>query len=160
MQAVATGSATLSWNPPTTNTDGSPLTNLAGYKVYWGTTPGNYSSSATIMNPGIATYVVESLTPNTYYFAVTARQQHRRGKRVLEQRRARRSSERRGGRGGSAVDGSGRRSQAKLVEREVEPAAELETGVVDHAGSARSRAATCSAMLGALAASMPATMTW
>ena len=72
VQAVATGSATLSWQPPTTNTDGTPLTNLAGYKIYWGTTPGNYSSSATIMNPGLTRYVVESLTPNTYYFAVKA----------------------------------------------------------------------------------------
>ena len=72
VQAVATGSATLSWLPPTTNTDGTPLTNLAGFKVYWGTTLGNYSSSATIMNPGLTRYVVENLTPNTYYFAVTA----------------------------------------------------------------------------------------
>ena len=40
VQAVATGSATLSWTPPTTNTDGSSLTNLAGYKVYWGPSQG------------------------------------------------------------------------------------------------------------------------
>lgn len=72
VQAVATGSATLSWLPPTTNTDGSPLTNLAGFKIYWGTAPGSYSSSTTVMNPGLATYVVGNLTPNTYYFAVTA----------------------------------------------------------------------------------------
>ena len=72
VQALATGSATLSWQPPTTNTDGTALTNLAGYKIYWGTSPGNYSSSATINNSGITTYVVESLTPNTYYFAVKA----------------------------------------------------------------------------------------
>jgi hypothetical protein len=72
VQAVASGSATLSWQPPTTNTDGSSLTNLAGYKVYWGTTAGSYPNSVTVNNPGITTYVVESLTPNTYYFAVKA----------------------------------------------------------------------------------------
>jgi hypothetical protein len=72
VQAVATGSATLTWLPPTTNTNGTPLTNLAGFKVYWGTSPGNYTSSVTVMNPGLATYVVGSLTPNTYYFTVTA----------------------------------------------------------------------------------------
>jgi hypothetical protein len=72
VQAVANGSATLSWLPPTTNTNGSPLTNLAGFKIYWGTAPGNYSSSTTVMNPGLATYVVGNLTPNTYYFAVSA----------------------------------------------------------------------------------------
>jgi hypothetical protein len=72
VQAVAFGSATLSWEPPTQNTDGTPLTNLAGFKVYWGTALGNYTSSVTINNPGLATYVVENLTPNTYHFTVTA----------------------------------------------------------------------------------------
>jgi len=70
--ATATGSATLSWTPPTQNTDGSPLNNLAGYKVYWGTSQGNYSSSVTVNNPGLATYVVDQLTPATWYFTVTA----------------------------------------------------------------------------------------
>jgi hypothetical protein len=71
--AVSTGSATLSWNPPTTNTDGSPLTNLAGYRVYWGPSIGSYTSSVTLNNPGLASYVVENLGPGTYYFVVTAR---------------------------------------------------------------------------------------
>lgn len=70
--AVATGSATLSWTPPTTNTDGSPLTNLAGYRVYWGPGAGNYTSSATLNNPGLTAYVVGNLAPGTYYFAVKA----------------------------------------------------------------------------------------
>jgi hypothetical protein len=70
--AVATGSATLSWTPPTTNTDGSPLTNLAAYRVHWGTTSGTYTSSVRIDNPGLASYVVEGLAPGTYYFVVTA----------------------------------------------------------------------------------------
>jgi hypothetical protein len=70
--AVATGSATLSWTPPTTNTDGSPLTNLAAYRVRWGTAAGNYTSSVTLNNPGLASYVVEGLAPGTYYFVVTA----------------------------------------------------------------------------------------
>ena len=52
VQAVATGSATLSWTPPTTNTDGSPLTNLAGYKVYWGPSQGTYPNSVTLNEPG------------------------------------------------------------------------------------------------------------
>ena len=72
MQAVALGSATLSWTPPTTNTDGSPLTNLAGYKVYWGTSQGNYSNSVTLNNAGLSMYVVENLTPGTWFFVATA----------------------------------------------------------------------------------------
>ena len=71
--AVAGGSATLSWNPPTTNTNGTPLTNLAGYRVYWGPSAGNYTSSVTLSNPGLTSYVVGNLVPGTYYFVVTAR---------------------------------------------------------------------------------------
>jgi hypothetical protein len=70
--AVAAGSATLTWQPPTENTNGTALTDLAGFKVYWGTTPGNYPSSVTLNNAGLTSYVVQNLTPATYYFVVTA----------------------------------------------------------------------------------------
>jgi hypothetical protein len=70
--AVSTGSATLSWTPPTTNTDGSPLTDLAAYRVHWGTSLGSYTSSVSLDNPGLASFVVEGLAPGTYYFVVTA----------------------------------------------------------------------------------------
>jgi hypothetical protein len=69
---TATGSATLTWNPPTQNTDGSALTNLAGYKVYWGTSQGSYPNSVTLNNPGLSSYVVDQLTPANWYFALTA----------------------------------------------------------------------------------------
>ena len=70
--ATATGSAMLSWNPPTQNVDGSPLNDLAGYRVYWGTSQGNYSNSVTVNNPGLSSYVVDQLTPATWYFVLTA----------------------------------------------------------------------------------------
>lgn len=69
--AVATGSALLSWTAPSLNTDGSALTNLNGYKVYWGTSQGSYSNSASV-SLGSVSYVVEQLTPGTWYFTVTA----------------------------------------------------------------------------------------
>jgi len=69
---VALGSATLSWTPPTRNTDGSLLTDLASYKIYYGNRSRNYHTSIQIDNPGIAIYVVEYLPPNTYFFAITA----------------------------------------------------------------------------------------
>lgn len=72
VQAMATGSATLSWQPPTQNTDGSPLTNLAGFKVYWGPSLGTYPNSVTLNNPGLATYVVGNLVSGTYFFVVTS----------------------------------------------------------------------------------------
>src|SRR3990172_852261 len=68
---VIAGSATLTWDPPTTNVDQTPLTDLAGYKVYYGTTSGTYSSTIDIGN--VINYTVSSLAENTtYYFAVTA----------------------------------------------------------------------------------------
>ena len=66
------GSATLSWQPPTENTDGSALTNLAGYVVRYGTSSGSLSSEVRIANPGVTTYVVGDLAPATWYFQVSA----------------------------------------------------------------------------------------
>lgn len=70
--ATALGTATLRWLPPLERTDGSALTNLAGYVVYWGTRIGDYDHSVRITNPGITSYMVENLTPATWYFVVTA----------------------------------------------------------------------------------------
>jgi hypothetical protein len=66
------GSATLSWQPPTQNTDGSPLTDLAGYFVRYGTAVGSLTQKVQIANPGLTTYVVDGLAPGTWYFQVTA----------------------------------------------------------------------------------------
>jgi hypothetical protein len=69
---VSLGIATLNWIPPTANTDGSALTDLAGYKIYYGTSQGDYPNQITINNPGTTTYVVENLAPNTWYFVTTS----------------------------------------------------------------------------------------
>ena len=69
---AASGAAILSWNAPTENEDGTPLTDLAGYRLYWGTTPGSYPNSVTIDNPGVTVYVVDNLAPGTYEFVATA----------------------------------------------------------------------------------------
>jgi hypothetical protein len=68
---VAVGSATLTWTPPTQNSDGTPLTNLAGYKFFWGPAAGSYPNSVTVNNPGLTSYVVTNLLPGTYFFAAT-----------------------------------------------------------------------------------------
>ena len=66
------GVATLDWMPPTANSDGSALTNLAGYTVYYGTSPNDLSKSVKVANPGLATYSVTGLSSGTWYFAVTS----------------------------------------------------------------------------------------
>ena len=69
---VGTFSTTLSWTPPTQNEDGTMLTDLAGYWIYWGTTPGSYPNSVKIDNPGISSYVVDNLSAGTYEFVATS----------------------------------------------------------------------------------------
>lgn len=69
---VAAGAVELSWAAPTENVDGSQLTDLAGYKIYWGTQPNEFTNSVTIDNPAVVTYVLENLVPGTYYFVATA----------------------------------------------------------------------------------------
>lgn len=66
------GSVTLEWAPPQYNTDGSYADDLAGYVIYWGTEPGTYDQQVRIDNVGLTTFVVESLSPDTYYFTATA----------------------------------------------------------------------------------------
>ena len=68
----ALGNVTLSWVAPTQNSDGSPLMDLAGYNIYVGTNPGRYNREIHIDNPGITTYVVDQLVPDTYYIAATS----------------------------------------------------------------------------------------
>ena len=67
---LGTGTATLSWAVPTTNVDGTPLTDLAGYKVYFGTSPSVFTS---IVVGDVTSYQIDGLTKGqTYYFTVTA----------------------------------------------------------------------------------------
>ncbi len=69
--SVASDVAVLTWDPPTTNVDGSPLTDLAGFKVYYGTSSRTYTGSIDVGN--VETYTVSGLPKGqTYYFAVTA----------------------------------------------------------------------------------------
>ena len=68
----ALGAMTLSWTAPTENADGSPLTDLAGYVIYYGESPGIYPNRIPIDNPGITSFVVEDLLPRTYYVVATA----------------------------------------------------------------------------------------
>lgn len=69
---VSNGRATLSWTAPTENTDGSALSNLAGYRIRYGTSAAALTSTIVIDNASVTTYVVEDLAPATWYFAVTA----------------------------------------------------------------------------------------
>ena len=70
---MATGSATVSWQVPLGNTDGSALANtdISGFRVYYGTNAANLSQSVTVNGTGVLTKVIDSLSPATWYFAVS-----------------------------------------------------------------------------------------
>jgi hypothetical protein len=72
VEQASLGSATLSWTPPTQRIDGSPLTNLAGYIIRYGTAPGSYPNQLQIPNAGITSCVIENLPAGTYHFVVIA----------------------------------------------------------------------------------------
>jgi prophage DNA circulation protein len=66
------GSATLKLTAPTKNTDGSALTDLAGYKTLYGTSSTSLTKSQSTNNPSATSIIVPSLTTGTWYFAVRA----------------------------------------------------------------------------------------
>jgi hypothetical protein len=65
-------SATLSWEAPTTNTNGTALTNLAGYRIYYGSSATELSQKVQLNGVGVQTYVFDNLQAGTWYFAVMA----------------------------------------------------------------------------------------
>jgi hypothetical protein len=67
---TTTGSATLTWTAPTENDDGSTLTNLAGYRINYGTSPTALTQTVQIANAGLTTYVIENLAQGTWYFSM------------------------------------------------------------------------------------------
>ena len=71
-KGVATKGIALDWQAPSENTDGTPLTDLQGYKVHYGKAKQTYTDSIDIKSSGVQSYVVDNLPAGTYYFAVTA----------------------------------------------------------------------------------------
>jgi hypothetical protein len=72
VDAPTLGAATVSWEPPTQRTDGSALTDLAGYRVYYGKSSGSLTHVISIDKVGQTSQHIENLDAGTWYFAVTA----------------------------------------------------------------------------------------
>src|SRR5581483_997220 len=66
------GSVTLAWDPPTMNVDGTPLTNLIGYRIYYGTDAGALDQSVPVTDSTVSSFGVEGLAAGTWYFAIQA----------------------------------------------------------------------------------------
>lgn len=64
--------ALLEWTAPTQNTDGSALTDLAGFRIYYGTSASNLSLLQAINSASTRSFQHNGLTVGTHYYAVTA----------------------------------------------------------------------------------------
>jgi hypothetical protein len=71
VQQSANGSATVSWTPPTTNTDGTTLTDLTGYRLSYGRSTTDLNQSLSL-GTGVISHRIDNLTTGTWYFAVYA----------------------------------------------------------------------------------------
>lgn len=69
---VGEGAAVLSWHPPTENNDGTTLTDLAGYRIYYGRHPKRLDDVIALDNPGLTSYVVENLSAARWFFRMTS----------------------------------------------------------------------------------------
>ncbi len=68
--AVADRSLTVQWVAPTTNDDGTPLDDLAGFRVYYGNSSGVYGNSATVASSTTLSHRFDNLPTGTYYVMV------------------------------------------------------------------------------------------
>lgn len=66
------GKLRLSWTPPTTNTDNSPLTNLGGYVISYGTSASTLTQTINLAVPAANTFDVPNLTAGTWFASLQA----------------------------------------------------------------------------------------
>jgi hypothetical protein len=71
VRPVSNGTVLLTWQAPSENTDETPLADLAGFHLYWGTDPDEPSHSVTV-GTNTSSYQFSGLSPGLYYFSTTA----------------------------------------------------------------------------------------
>ena len=70
--AQVPNTATLSWDAPTTTTSGQALSDLAGYRIYYGPKAEDLTQTVTLAGVGLQTYMIDNLGQGTWYFAIKA----------------------------------------------------------------------------------------
>lgn len=64
---------TLAWTAPVARADGSPLSlaEIGGYRVYYGTTEGDYPNRLDVNDGSAVEVILNDLPSGSYYFVVT-----------------------------------------------------------------------------------------
>lgn len=68
----ANGTATVSWNAPTTDTNGTPISGLAGYIIAYGSSPDALDQAIQVSSATATSYTIPGLAAGTWYFIITA----------------------------------------------------------------------------------------
>jgi hypothetical protein len=66
------GSVTISWTAPTSNTNGTPISSLSGYHIFYGTSASALTQSIEVSGAATLSYEISDLTAGRWYFAVAA----------------------------------------------------------------------------------------
>jgi hypothetical protein len=69
---VDDGTVVLTWTRPTRNVDGTTLTDLSGYRIYYGRTANDLHEQLPITSPVVTSVEIEQLEPGVWYFAISA----------------------------------------------------------------------------------------
>lgn len=67
-----TGTATLSWTPPTQTVDGSVLSNLAGYRISYGKSATELTQAVQVPSATARTHELVNLPVGTWFFTIRA----------------------------------------------------------------------------------------
>ena len=65
------GTISISWVQPSENVDGSPLVDLAGYRIYYGTESRNYENSIDVSDPAATSHAFSAVSGD-YFVTMTA----------------------------------------------------------------------------------------
>lgn len=68
--SASAGTAQLAWQIPTENTNGTALTDLAGYTIVYGASPAVLDHSVQVTDIETTSYAVTGLSQGTWYFAI------------------------------------------------------------------------------------------
>lgn len=66
----ASGSATVNWTTPMTNSDGTTLTDLASFRIAYGRSSTNLDQTAAVANTSLSSFTINNLSTGAWYFAV------------------------------------------------------------------------------------------
>jgi hypothetical protein len=66
------GAAVVNWDVPTQNANGTPLKDLAGYTILYGSSPDAMDQTVEINDISTTSYAINGLGKGTWYFAVVS----------------------------------------------------------------------------------------